>query len=147
MEVILTEDVPNLGHMGELVRVKAGYGRNFLIPRGLAIQATAGNRKQLEHHLRQLEEKRARLRSVAQDQAKAFESLSLTISRQSGDDDRLFGSVTNRDIESALAGAGHEVDRRKIIIKEPIKHLGIYEVEIRLHSEVATHVKVWVVAA
>lgn len=147
MEVILTEDVPNLGHMGELVRVKPGYGRNFLLPRGLAIQATTGNKKQLEHHLRQLEEKRARLRSVAQDQAAKFENLCITITRQSADDDRLFGSVTNRDIESALAGAGHEVDRRKIVLKEPIKHLGIYDVEIRLHSEVAASVKVWVCAS
>ena len=136
MEVILTEDVPNLGHMGELVRVKPGYGRNFLLPRGLAIQATTGNKKQLEHHLRQLEDKRARLRSVAQDQAARFENLCITITR--GD---------RRDCVGPLAGAGHEVDRRKIILKEPIKHLGIHNVEIRLHSEVAASVKVWVCAS
>jgi large subunit ribosomal protein L9 len=147
MEVILTEDVPNLGNMGELVKVKPGYGRNFLLPRGLAVQATPGNRKQIEHTLRQLEDKRARLRADAQGVAGQFEGLSVTLTRQAGEDDRLFGSVTNRDIEAALAAAGFTVDRRKIMLADPLRTLGIFEVPIRLHSEVTATIRVWICAA
>jgi large subunit ribosomal protein L9 len=147
MEIILTEDVPNLGSMGELVRVKPGYGRNYLIPRKLAILATTGNKKQLAHHLRQLEEKKIRLKGVAEVEAKSFSDLSVTITRQSGTEDKLFGSVSSRDIEAALAAVGITVERRKILLKDQIRNLGIYHVGIALHSEVTATVTVWVVAA
>jgi large subunit ribosomal protein L9 len=146
MEVILTEDVAHLGHIGDLVRVKPGYGRNYLIPNKLAVLATSGNKKELEHQLRQLAEKKERLRASALETANAIGSISVTIARQAGEDDRLFGSVTNRDIEAALAAAGHEVDRRRIILKEPIKALGIYQVPVKLHADVQTNVSVWVAA-
>jgi len=146
MQIILTEDVPNLGNMGDIVTVKPGYGRNFLIPKGFAVQATSGNKKELGHVVRQIEEKREKMRAAALDSAAGLQDLSITIARQVGDDDRLFGSVTNRDIEAALASLGHEVDRRRIIIKEPIKTLGIYEVPIKLHADVTSAVRVWVCA-
>jgi large subunit ribosomal protein L9 len=147
MEVILTEDVPNLGSMGEMVKVKPGYGRNYLIPRKLAILATTGNKAQLAHHLRQLEEKKARLKGLAVGEAARFADLSVTIARQSGVDDKLFGSVSNRDIEAALAAIGITIERRKILLKDPIRTLGIYNVPISLHSEVTANLKVWVAAA
>ena len=146
MEVILTEDVPHLGHIGDLVRVKPGYGRNYLIPQGLAVLATTGNKAQLEQQLRQLADKKERLRVAAEQAAGALTGVSVTITRQTGDDDRLFGAVTNRDIEAALAAAGHEIDRRRIVLKEPIKTLGIYTVPVRLHAAVQTSVQVWVAA-
>jgi large subunit ribosomal protein L9 len=146
MQIILTEDVPNLGNMGDLVTVKPGYGRNYLIPRGLAVQATPGNKAQLAHTLRRIEERRIKLRAAAEDLGKQLTGLSITIARQSGDDDRLFGSVTNRDIEAALAALGHEIDRRRIMLKEPIRALGIYKVPVKLHSDVTSDVNVWVAA-
>lgn len=147
MQIILVEDVPHLGHIGDLVTVKPGYGRNYLIPRGLAVLATPGNRKQLDHTLRVLDEKRRRLRADAESVASKLHELSITLPRQSGDDDRLFGSVTNRDLETELKVQGHEVDRRRIMLKEPIKTLGIYEVPIRLHADVTATLRVWVCAA
>lgn len=146
MQVILTEDVPNLGNMGDLVTVKPGYGRNYLIPRGLAVQATAGNKAQLDHTLRRIEERRAKLRVAAEAQGQQLAGLSITIARQAGDDDRLFGSVTNRDIEAALAALGHVIDRRRIILKDAIRALGIYKVPVKLHADVTSEVNVWVAA-
>jgi large subunit ribosomal protein L9 len=147
MQIILTEDVPNLGHIGDLVTVKPGYGRNYLIPRGYAVLATPGNKKQLDHMLRTLEEKRRRLRSDVEGVVARLYEISLTIPRQAGDDDRLFGSVTNRDIETELKNQGHEIDRRRIALKEPIKALGIYEIPIRLHADVTATIKLWVCVA
>lgn len=146
MQVILTEDVPHLGNMGDVVTVKPGYGRNYLIPRGLAVQATPGNRAQMEHTIRRIEERRARLRIAASELGSKLEGLSITIARQSGEDDRLFGSVTNRDIEAALAALGHEIDKRRIMLKDAIRALGIYEVPVKLHADVTSNVKVWVCA-
>lgn len=146
MEVILKEDVPNLGNMGELVKVRPGYGRNYLIPRGLAVLATGGSKRQLEHVVRQIEERRNQLLAGAQEVGNQLEGLSLTMARQAGDDDRLFGSVTNRDIEAALEALGHTVDRRRIILKEPIKLLGVYPVPVKLHADVTATLQVWVVA-
>jgi large subunit ribosomal protein L9 len=146
MQVILTEDVPNLGNMGDLVQVKPGYGRNYLIPRGLAVQATPGNQAQLQHTLKRIEEKRIKLRAAAEEVGGKLHGLSITIARQAGDDDRLFGSVTNRDIEAALAAQSVEVDRRRIILKEPIRALGIYKVDVKLHADVTSTLNVWVAA-
>lgn len=146
MEIILTEDVPHLGSMGDLVKVKPGYGRNYLIPRGFAVLATRGNRKHLDHVMRQIEERRARLRVGAEAVADALRDVAITVARQAGEDDRLFGSVTNRDIEAALEALGHEVERRRIMLKEPIKALGIYHVPLKLHADVTVDLPVWVCA-
>ena len=146
MEIILTEDVPHLGNMGDVVTVKPGYGRNYLIPKGLAVLATRSNKKQFEHVLRQVEDKRFKLRASAEEKAGAIGEMSVTIAKKVGDEDRLFGSVTNRDIEAALAALGIEIDRRRIVMKEPIKTLGIYDVSVKLHADVEVSVKVWVCA-
>lgn len=146
MQVILKEDVPHLGNMGDVVTVKPGYGRNYLIPRGLAVLATHGNKKQLEHELRIIHARREALRADAEALGGTIDGLSITLARQVGDDDRLFGSVTNRDVEAALAALGHEVDRRRIIVKDPIKSLGIYKVDVKLHADVTSSVLVWVCA-
>lgn len=146
MEVILTEDVPHLGDMGDVVTVKPGYGRNYLIPKGLAVLANAGNKKQFSHIRRQIEDKREKLRASALDKATALGDISITIAKKVGDEDRLFGSVTNRDIEASLAAMGHEVDRRRIVLSAPIKTLGIYNVPLKLHADVEVPLKVWVCA-
>ena len=142
MEVILTEDVNHLGHMGDLVRVKGGYGRNYLIPRKLAVLATAGSKKELDHQLAVLADKKAKLKMSAQQTASSLSGVSVTIIRQAGESDRLFGSVTNRDVEAALAAAGHVVDRKRITINDTIKTLGTYEAIVKLHADVSTVVKV-----
>jgi len=146
MQVILKEDVPHLGNMGDVVTVKPGYGRNYLIPRGLAVLATHGNKKQLEHELRIIHQRREALRADAETLGNQIDGLSITLARQVGEDDRLFGSVTNRDVEAALSALGHDVDRRRIILKEPIKTLGIYKVDVKLHADVTSGVLVWVCA-
>lgn len=146
MEIILLEDVPNLGNMGDIVTVKPGYGRNYLIPNGLASIASRAKKKELEHQLRIIAEKRARLKEAAQVIGDAINDLSITITRRAGDDTRLFGSVTNRDIQEALAAAGHDIERRRIILGEPIKTLGVYKIPVKLHAEVNAEVLVWVAA-
>ena len=146
MEIILKEDVPHLGNMGDVVEVKAGYGRNYLIPKGLAILADPGGKKQFEHVRRVIDSQREKLRASALDQAQELGDISVTIAKKVGDDDRLFGSVTNRDIESALAANGHTVDRRRIVLSAPIKALGIYAVPLKLHADVEVPLKVWVCA-
>lgn len=145
MKVILTEDVANLGLTGEMVAVKRGYARNYLLPRGLAMEASGKNVKLLEHQRRIIEAELAKRRVTALDIKRAIESMSLSIPVYVGEDDKLYGSVTNRDIEQALREKEIEVDRRKIHLKEPIKQLGIYEVEVKLHLDVAAKLKVWVV--
>ncbi|MBM4318748.1 MAG: 50S ribosomal protein L9 [Deltaproteobacteria bacterium] len=145
MKVILTEDVPNLGLTGEMVAVKRGYARNYLLPRGLALEASSKNIGLLEHQKRIVEAKLNKRRVSATDVKRALESISLSIPVYVGEDDKLYGSVTNRDIEAALREKKIEVDRRKIHLKEPIKQLGIYEVEVKLHLDVAAKLKVWVV--
>ncbi len=146
LQVILNEDVPNLGSIGDIVNVSSGYARNFLIPRNLATLATSGNRKQLEHTQRLMEKKRAEAIKSAQDLAAKLSELSVTIAKQVGEEDKLFGSVTNRDIEDALAKEGYRIDRRNIVLSEPIKTLGVYNVDVKLHSALASQIKVWVVA-
>lgn len=146
MQVILTEDVPNLGDMGDIVSVSDGYGRNYLIPNRLALPAGGKSAKQFEHQKQQIDAKKARLREEALQAVKKIAGVSVTIPRQVGDDDRLYGSVTNRDIQQALAAEGQEIDRRKIVLSQPIRELGVYRVPVRLHSDVKTSVKVWVTA-
>lgn len=145
MQVILKENVENMGHVGDLINVAPGYARNFLLPKDLAIVADGKNLKQLEHQKRlKLAIKEKHLRDCEK-LAKTIEGLSLTIVRKAGENDRLFGSVTNIDVAEALEKEGLNIDKKKIILEEPIKSLGIYTVPIRLHQEVTAQLKIWVV--
>ena len=146
LRVILNEDVEHLGSVGDVVDVANGYGRNFLIPRNLAVPATTRNVKQLEHTRRLVSAKRAKAIRTAQDVAKRLGDVSVTIAKAVGEEDKLFGSVTNRDIADALAREGFTLDKRLIVLDKPIKNLGVYTVQVKLHTDVAAQVKVWVVA-
>ncbi len=146
MQVILTQDVPNLGAAGEIVDVKPGYGANFLIPQGHAVLATSRNMSRVQHERRQIEARIARERADAQQAASKLKGLSVTLTRLVGEDDKIFGSVTTKDIADALANEGIRIDRRQIILDQPLKALGVYEVDIKLHRDVKTQIKVWVVA-
>jgi large subunit ribosomal protein L9 len=145
VEVILQEDVHSLGKSGEIVKVSAGYARNYLIPRGLAMLATTRNVKVLEHQKRMVTQKIKKQEKKAQATKETLEALSLTIRKKAGEQDKLFGAVTAMDIEEAIAKEGYAVDRRRIDLKEPIKNLGVYVVPVKLHPEVIAQVKVWVV--
>jgi large subunit ribosomal protein L9 len=146
MQVILKEDVHNLGKSGELVTVKAGYGRNFLLPQGKAVAATRKNVAQLEHEKKLIAARNAKLLKDAQSIADRLAAVEVTIQRQAGEEDKLFGSVSTRDIEEALADKGIVLDRRKIDLAEPIRSLGIYTIDVKLARDVVGKVKVWVVA-
>jgi large subunit ribosomal protein L9 len=145
MEVILREDVEKLGNRGELVKVAAGYARNFLLPRRLAVAATEANRKIVEQERQAHLRKEAKLVSESQDLAKLLTGVSVTIAQKAGDNDQLFGSVTAKDVTDALAGKGFTVDRRKVHLDEPIKQLGEFKVPVRLHREVTAEIVVNVV--
>jgi large subunit ribosomal protein L9 len=146
IQIILKEDVANLGRSGELVAVKAGYGRNFLIPQGLAIVATKKNIARLDHEKKVIELRSAKRRKDADGIKARLEKVTVQIERQVGEGDKLFGSVTTRDVEEALAAQGIQVDRRKIHLADPIKGLGQYTVDVKLSPDVTGQVKVWVVA-
>ena len=144
MDVLLMEDVPGKGALGDVIRVKEGYFRNYLQPRGMAAADTPANHRVLEDRRRAIERRAARELDDAKAQAKVLEELTLTFTLTAGENDRLFGSVTNADIAEALAEQGYDVDRRRIVMDEAIKTLGIYTVHVRLRPEVETHVKVLV---
>jgi large subunit ribosomal protein L9 len=146
MKVILREDVQGLGRSGELVEVRDGYGRNFLLPRGLAMQASDRNLRQLDHDKRVISARQAKLRAAAGDIAAALGRADVRIGRKVGEQEKLYGSVTALDIAEALQAKGVKIDRRLISLQEPIRALGSYEVEVKLHSEVVGKVKVEVVA-
>lgn len=145
MQVILTQDVANLGKAGELVNVKPGYGRNYLIPNGLAVSATARNVNRLDHERKVIERRVAKDRANAQSIADRLNGMTLQFERQVGEDDKLFGSVSNRDIAEQLKKAGIEVDHRKIDLEHPVKALGKYEVAVKLSAGVSAQLKFWVV--
>lgn len=147
MEIILTENVEGLGAIGDQVKVKPGYGRNYLVPRGLAVVASTGNVKELEHQRRQMERKRQKVTQAAELQKKKVESVTCVLALRAGEDGKLFGSVTTMEIGAKLADAGVEVDRKKIQLDEPIKALGEYEVPVKLEAGVVANIKVSVVAA
>jgi large subunit ribosomal protein L9 len=147
MQVILKQDVPKLGNAGDIVRVAPGYGRNYLIPRGLAVPATAGSVSQVEHQTRIAESIRRKQLSGAEALAEQIEGTAVSIRREAGEDDKLFGSVTNRDIAEALAAEGIEVDRRIIQLEEPIKAIGLFTVPVRLHRDVIAKLRVYVIRA
>ena len=145
MQVILKEDVHNLGKAGELVKVKPGFGRNYLIPQGKAVVATASNVKQIEHEKKLIAAKQAQLSKDAQAMVDRLASVEVQIERQAGEEDKLFGSVTSRDIESALKDKGITVDHKKIHMAEPIKTIGYHTVDIKLATNVTGKIKVVVV--
>ena len=146
IEVILREDVKSLGKAGELVRVKPGYARNFLLPQGLAFEATEGNKKRIAAETRARgardQAERARGRALAA----TLGAVALTLTGKAGEEGKLFGSITAQDIADALAAQGHQVDRRRIELEHPIKTLGQHTVAVRLHPEVHAEVRVSVVA-
>lgn len=146
MKIILREDVENLGKGGELVEVRAGYGRNFLIPRGLAVLANAKNVRDLEHQRKVAEAKAAKLKQSAEALAKRLSETPVTLKRKVGEQDKLYGSVTALDVAEALAARGLQLDRRAIDLAEPIKTVGDHDVSVKLHREVVGKVKVTVEA-
>ncbi|MBI3450974.1 MAG: 50S ribosomal protein L9 [Acidobacteria bacterium] len=145
MRIILREDVEKLGRRGEVVKVAPGYGRNYLLPKGLAYLHTAGNEKRVEQERRFLTVKLAKEKQAAEELSRRISQLSLTIVRKVGENETLYGSVTNGDIGEALEKEGFGIDKRKILLEEPIKTLGIYTVSVRLHADVNAELKVWVV--
>lgn len=144
--VLLREDIESLGGRGEIVKVKAGYARNYLLPRGLALLATKGNVKQVEGERGALLKKAATEKSTADAQADQMKDVSLQFERRAGDNGQLFGSVTSMDIAEALKAKGYEIDRRKIVLKDAIKETGDYTVNVKLHREVTLTVPVSVTA-
>jgi large subunit ribosomal protein L9 len=142
MEVILKEDVPKLGSRGDVVKVAEGYGRNFLLPKKLAIEATAANKAVIDQMKAAALRRVAREKGDAESLAKQFDGVNLHFTRKSGEHDALFGSVTSADIARELENRGFNIDRRKIQLQEPLKTLGEFTVPIRLHRDVTTNVKV-----
>ena len=145
MKVILLKDIEALGSAGEVVKVKSGYGRNFLIPRNEALVATTANMAQFESRRKQQETLAERDRRAAEALAKKLETESITAQVKVGEEDRLFGSVTAQNVAELLDEKGYEIDRRAIHLEEPIRELGVYNIDVRLHPEVAAAVKLWVV--
>lgn len=145
MEVILLAKVPSLGERGATVKVKPGYARNYLFPKQLALPATASNRRVFHEEERVLEKRDELAKHAARTRAEKMTDTSCTIPVQVGEEDKLYGSVTAADISKALQSQGFEVDKKQVLLDEPIKQLGVYTIDIKLHREVSAPVKVWVV--
>lgn len=146
MQVILLADVSNLGVMGDLVEVKPGFARNYLIPHKKALLADPSNVRQIEHQRRIVAVHKSKLKELAQANAARLANTSVTIARKVGEQEKLYGSVTTLDIERALIEEGIQLDRRQIQLDEPIKALGVYHLPVKLDSELSAELKVWVVA-
>jgi large subunit ribosomal protein L9 len=146
MEVILREDYISLGYIGDTVRVRRGFARNFLIPRGIAVEATSGNEKQLKHKLSAIVAKRIKKKAEAEAFAKVLGQVTVEFTIKVGAKGKSFGSITTRDVETSLKALGYEVDRRQIRINETIKGPGVFTVDVKLHSEVTVPVQVKVIA-
>jgi large subunit ribosomal protein L9 len=146
MQLILTTDVPHLGKAGELVTVKSGYGRNYLVPRGMAVSATVENKAELDHRKRQVEARLTKERAVAGTLAERINGMTLQFERLVGEDERMFGSVTSQDLARQLEVAGVDIDRKQIELDEPIKAVGKHEVNVRLGAGTAAILKFWVTA-
>jgi large subunit ribosomal protein L9 len=142
MEVILKEDVPKLGNRGEVVKVAEGYGRNFLLPKKLAIEANAANKAVIDQMKAAAVRRSAKEKSEADELAKQFDGLEVRFQRKTGENDQLFGSVTSSDIAEALEKKSFHIDRRKIQVHEPLKTIGEFTIPVRLHKDVTTHLKV-----
>jgi large subunit ribosomal protein L9 len=147
MRVILKSEVQHLGDAGDIVKVSPGYGRNFLIPRGLAIPASEGSVRELGHQKRVADAIRRKKLQAAETVAKQLEGTAVSIRRETGEDEKLFGSVTNRDIAQALADEGIEIDRRSIQLDDAIRSIGLFNVPVRLHKDVTAQVRVYVIRA
>ena len=145
MDVILREDIEKLGLRGEMVKVAPGYARNFLLPKRLAVEATEANRKIVEQERQSHIRREHKLKSEAEDLSKLMTGVSVTIAQKAGENDQLFGSVTSKDVAEALAAKNFTIDRRKIQVDDPIKHLGESKVPVRLHKDVIAEVAVVVV--
>jgi large subunit ribosomal protein L9 len=146
MLVLLQANVANVGHIGDLAQVKPGYARNFLFPRKLAILADAGNKRELDHNLRIAEVKKAKALTAAKDMASQVSSVSLTVQKQVGEEDKIFGSVTHQELADAFKVEGYQFDRRAITILDEIKKVGVYRGTVKIHPEVSAEFKIWVVA-
>lgn len=145
MKVILKEDVKNIGNIGQIIDVADGFARNYLVPKGLAVEANTKNIKSLEHEKRVIQEKARKIRMSAQDLAGRISNAAVIIKAKAGEEGKLFGSVTSMDIAEQLANAGIDIDRKKISLDEPIRRIGSYTVNIRLHSDVSVQVNVQIV--
>lgn len=145
MKVILRKDVDNLGSVGDVVKVSDGYARNYLVPRGMAYLATDANLKRVEEEKRQLAKQAVRTEEMAREKAEHLSEQSLTFMVKATEDDQLYGSVSEGDIAEKLVEKGFDIDKRMIHLNEPIKSLGVFTIEVRLHPEVTGQVKVWVV--
>jgi large subunit ribosomal protein L9 len=145
MKVILRDDVKNVGNMGQVIDVADGYARNYLVPRGLAIEANTKNIKSLEHEKRIIGEKAKKIKNSAQDLASKISTITLTIKANAGEEGKLFGSVTTMDIAELLKNEGIEIDKKKISLDEPIKRLGSYSVNVKIHPEISAQLAVEVV--
>lgn len=145
MKVLLRQDYEKLGEAGKVINVKPGFARNFLIPKGFALLATDQSVVQYENEKKQTFWRQEKEKRQSEDLAKTLENVSCTITVQVGEEDKMFGSVTSQNIADALESKGYKIDKRKIVLEEPIKSLGIYSVPIKLHSDVEAKVKVWVV--
>ena len=145
MEIILRQAIENLGHPGDVVTVKNGYARNFLLPRGFAYEATPGNLKRIGAERGRLEAAENGRRESASELAKRLEEVQLTFSARVGEEGKLFGSVTSADVAEQLAAQGFNIEKRLIDLHEPIKALGVYRVPVRLHADVKPEIRVWVI--
>ncbi len=145
MEIILRQAIENLGHPGDVVTVKNGYARNFLLPRGFAYEATPGNLKRIGAERGRLEAAENERRETASELAKRLEEVQLTFSARVGEEGKLFGSVTSADIAEQLAAQGFNIERRLIDLHDPIKALGVYRVPVKLHADVKPEIRVWVI--
>ncbi|MCD6498434.1 MAG: 50S ribosomal protein L9 [Deltaproteobacteria bacterium] len=146
MQLILAEDVPHLGQMGDVVNVRRGYARNYLLPRKLAVAATERNVKEMEHHRRVIDSRRAKILEDARSRAAKLSGTSVTIVRKVAEEEKLYGSVTERDVQTALAAEGFDLEMRQIGLEHHIKNLGVFTVPIHLAHGIDVDVKVWVVA-
>lgn len=144
MKVILKENIENLGHIGDIVKVAPGYARNYLLPKGFALEATTKNAKALDHAKKHLEYKKNKVLEQARLLAAKIEGLAITISHQAGEEGKLFGAVTNIELAEQMKALGIEIDRKKIILAEPIKHLGEFTATVKIHPELNATLKVTV---
>ncbi len=145
MKIILKEDIKKLGKMGQIVDVADGYARNYLVPKGFAVEASTKNVRSLEHEKKIIQEKARKHKDSAQDLASRISAMTLTIKAKAGEEEKLFGSVTTMDIAEALLTRGVEIEKKKIVLEEPIKRLGSYSVQIKLHPDVSVPLTVQVI--
>jgi large subunit ribosomal protein L9 len=145
MKVVLKEDIKNVGKIGQIVDVADGYARNYLVPRGFAVEANIKNLKSLEHEKKIIQEKAKRIKNSAQTLSDKISTMTLVIKAKAGDEGKLFGTVTSMDIAELLKNEGIEMDKKKIFLDEPIKRLGSYSVNIKIHQEISTNLNIQVV--